>query len=117
MADSISATITGTSATLSGFDTLSTQMEAELQALIEKHTNGTFDDSQAVVPVLTGELQGSGHADIGHLQGTVTYDAEYALWVDQGHHTRSGSFVPPNPFLSLPFQQHAQQFEDDAKNL
>lgn len=109
--------INGLEAVISGLDNLSTQSQADVQAVIEKHTQGTFDDSQAAVPVLTGALQGSGHADIAPIQGTVAYDAIYSLWVNDGHHTKSGSYVPPNPFLTAPFFQHAQAFESDMKDV
>jgi hypothetical protein len=108
-------TLNGLEAAISGLDNLNAQMQQEVQQVIETHTQGTFDDSQDIVPVLTGDLRDSGSVDIQPMQGTITYDADYAVWVNDGHHTRSGSFVPPTNFLTDPFNAHAQQFESDMQ--
>lgn len=112
----ISMSLSGLEAVISGLDNLSVQSQADVQAIIEKHTNGTGDDSEALAPVRTGAMKASKVVTIGTLQGTVEYDSP-ALYVDQGHHTRSGSYVPPNPFLTAPFFQHAQQYEQDMQGV
>ena len=59
-----------------------------------------------------GEMQGLAPVDTGNLRDSIKFvratsntaqivaTADYAAAVDQGHKTRSGSFVPANPFFS-----------------
>lgn len=37
--------------------------------------------------------------------------ANYSIFVDMGHHTRSGSFVPANPFFDRGVEQTRGEFE------
>jgi hypothetical protein len=48
----------------------------------------------------TGAMSRSGHVTGSGLTRRVVFDVEYALYVHEGHHTRSGSFVAGRPFLS-----------------
>jgi HK97 gp10 family phage protein len=47
-------------------------------------------------------------SDLSCRVGTDTY---YAPFVEMGHHTRSGSFVPAQPFLYPAFQEAVQQLQ------
>ena len=54
-------------------------------------------------PVDTGHLRSTIkvlHSNMGDLS-TVVVDATYAVPVEFGHVTRSGGFVPPQPFLRM----------------
>ena len=52
-----------------------------------------------------GHLKSSGFVtETGPLQVEVGYDADYALWVEIGHHAHgTGTWVPPQPFLRPAF--------------
>lgn len=54
----------------------------------------------SVGAVDTGNMLGSVAArQTGALSAEVEVGAEYAIYVEMGHHTRSGSFVPGRPFF------------------
>lgn len=67
-------------------------------------------------PVDTGRLRSS----IAYVKETesscrVGTDVFYAVWVESGHHTRSGSFVAPRPFLLPAFKSAVSQLKQDLK--
>jgi hypothetical protein len=51
-------------------------------------------------PVLTGALRNSIGSEVSPNTARLFVEAEYAPYVNFGHHTRSGSFVPPQPFFT-----------------
>jgi len=89
--------------TVKGLDELIKQLNAvdlerALTEGLEESAEYTLDKLKQNTPVDTGNLRDSNEKKIN----TVDYTAEigpniikapYAFWVDQGHHTRSGSFV------------------------
>jgi hypothetical protein len=51
-------------------------------------------------PVDTGALRSSIHAEFPkNVLAEVIADTNYAMYVEMGHHTRSGSFVAAQPYL------------------
>lgn len=48
------------------------------------------------------------------LQGVIGAAANYSVFVDQGHHTSSGSWVPPQPFFSQGVEQLETIFNEQA---
>lgn len=58
-------------------------------------------DMRRLVPVDTGHLRSTLHAEYDPDTGVMTVgaDADYATPVELGHVTSSGSFVPPQPFI------------------
>jgi hypothetical protein len=99
------------------------QTRRRVQALYEKARAQGEQSLQALVPRDTGALADSSHAEpmnaglprardaagrftnqeIGFTMRSFGNEATgqmYARWVNEGHHTRSGSWVPPNPFFS-----------------
>ena len=47
------------------------------------------------------------------LQAIVGAAANYSIFVEMGHHTRSGSFVPAQPWFIPAIEQAASTMEDD----
>lgn len=66
-----------------------------------------YDTAYDLVPVDTGALQKSLYVE-QDAQGVVTVGAaeDYAPDVELGHHTRSGSWVAPQPYLTPAYEQH-----------
>lgn len=69
-------------------------------------------------PVKTGQLRESitveGQGDSTDL---VTVGAPYAPFVNNGHHTRGGSWVPPNPFWDAAIEEMRAKYPDYFKDL
>ena len=62
-------------------------------------------------PVDTGNLRNS----ITHQQRdkdteVIGTNVEYAPYVELGHHTPSGSYVPPKPYLRPAAENHAEEY-------
>lgn len=71
-------------------------------------TNDALDASLPLIPVDTGRLLGGQHVNFGGsaagslIWNELANDVPYARWVCFGHHTRSGSWVPPQDFMTTP---------------
>src|SRR5258708_2021715 len=51
------------------------------------------------------------------MQGLVGVGANYSEWVNYGHHTRSGSYVPAQPFFDQAMEQGPAIFEGHMSEL
>ena len=66
----------------------------------------------AICPVDTGRLKNS----ITHMQENentevIGTNVEYAPYVEMGHHTASGSYVAPQPFLEPAVMEHVDEYK------
>lgn len=79
---------------------------------VRKATLDTMADAQTLAPVDTGNLQGSVTTDVrpGDLVGVVEATADYAVPVEFGHRTRSGTQVPPQPFMRPAQDRNTEPF-------
>jgi len=76
-------------------------MAAVPAGLFEYVGNLIFQETQANCPVDSGTLKASGKiTKVGQYSVEISYSAPYAVPVDKGHVTRSGSFVEAQPFFS-----------------
>jgi hypothetical protein len=67
-------------------------------------------------PVETGALRNSIQgAMTGEAAGEVTVGEEYGAPVELGHHTRGGSFVPPQPYLTPAAEAARAHFDARVK--
>ena len=64
------------------------------QALMHHVGQKVADKVKQFTPVDTGTLRGSIRHEISGDSVRITSDTEYAPYVDKGHATRSGTFVP-----------------------
>lgn len=84
----------------------------ELKAeMLTRVTDKVTETAQRAAPVDTGHLHDSIHAivDAENDIGYIAADADYALWVEEGHRVawrntegeivHNGNVVPPEPFL------------------
>lgn len=69
---------------------LSRDAERKADQVIRKGAFDILAHSQRAVPVVTGNLKGSGFVETGDLQATIGYGAEYAVYVEVGANGRSG---------------------------
>lgn len=92
-------------------------MEAEIQPELDTAAQNTLASAQDNAPVLSGEMRDSGHADSGNLESTVTFDADYSLFVEMGHLSRAGTPVPPQHFLLPAFYDEAQALQSRLEEL
>lgn len=105
------------------YDIEASNIRRRVQALYERGRQKGEESLQSLVPVDTGALKESSHAesinagqprsrdfrgrflkeDIGFIMRSFGNEAtgqQYATFVNEGHHTVSGSWVPPNPYFS-----------------
>lgn len=79
----------------------------------------TNEFGSAVAAFYSANPRGEAGADPGEAQhGSVIlgFAAGYAAAVDQGHHTRSGSFVPANPFFTSTVQAQIPRLPEALAN-
>lgn len=94
-------------------DGLSDSVHKELSEHIEKTAATVLASSQEKAPVDTGNLRASGQMEMeGDLTGTITYSAEYALYVHQGTINQSAQ-----PFLSQAMREVEQSFQDGIADI
>lgn len=101
-----------------GLDTWAAEVEQAAAAIAPYETGGlrasryrvspiTDEFATAVAAFLAQNPKGEPDTHPGaakHGSVTVGFAAGYAAYVDQGHHTPSGSFVSANPFFSSTVQ-------------
>lgn len=100
-------------------------MDAALQQLLSKidaAVQGAGIDCQAgakqACPVDTGRLRASiQYAKTGEAACQVGTDVEYAMPVEMGHVTQSGSFVAARPYLFPAFISASKNLLDELKGL
>jgi hypothetical protein len=79
-------------------------LQAAVNAGLSLWAQAVITLAQAQCPVETGTLRDSAYSQVEAGGVTLGFSAPYAAYVDQGHHTRSGSWVPANPFFSSAIQ-------------
>lgn len=90
-----------------GFDDLILAMsdseERKLKAIwrvVRAMGNKAFKYAKYSAPVLSGFLQSNiDYQETGEIEVMVISNAYYSFWVEFGHLTKAGTFVPPNPYM------------------
>lgn len=108
MPDSITVSVFGNKAILDNLAAWGLDVQAAAQADLVQAGGMALEIDNGLTPVLTGYLQSRNELYVEEGVVTVSNDADYALPVALGHHTRSGSFVPPNDFLTPGMDQAGQ---------
>lgn len=68
-------------------------------------------------PVDTGNLQNSiTHQPDGDRAVIIGTPVEYAPYVELGHHTTTGRFVAPRPYLLPALEEHVSEYEQVIKS-
>jgi hypothetical protein len=110
-------TVTGTAAIEARIDAMLVAKRAAIVAAINKAAFDTEAAAKLASPVDTGFMKNSITAVPGELESHVSVGARYAWYVELGHHTHSGSFVPPQPFLFPAFVKNARVLKDVLKRI
>src|SRR2546423_10844317 len=89
--------------------------EVKAAEAVQGATQDALDASLPLIPVLTGLLLSRQQMRMlgGGLliEGELYNDAPYSRWVCFGHHTRSGSWVAPQDFMTVPILIGKQSLE------
>lgn len=121
MPDGLTMSISGNKAILDNLDRLSETMRNKAYEAMMSAGEVGLEVSNGLTPVLSGYLQSRnqlvGNNDTYGTDVTITNDADYALPVLLGHHTRSGSWVDPQDFLTPGLDAMSQAFQDALKGL
>jgi hypothetical protein len=92
-------TVIGNMAIIENLALLEARLRLEAQAKLEEAGTVALEVANELVPVDTGYLKSSLYMETAPDHVTVGGDANYTLFVELGHRTRSGSHVPAQPFL------------------
>lgn len=93
------------------------QKTQEIDQAIQGAGINTEAGAKQACPVDTGRLRASIAYTPDTLACSVGTNVEYALPVELGHHTRSGSFVPAQPFLFPASVQAGQELLQELKDI
>ncbi len=118
MADMLSCSISGTDAIFRGLDRLDKNLERQVPSLVKQEATDCLTDAQANAPVESGYMRDSGHVEViddQHVE--VQFDAPYSEFIEEGHMTVAGTFVPPQPFLMPSFQNHVKSLLSKLQSL
>lgn len=78
------------------------EIENEVLEALSDAVDAIIPVAQLEAPVITGKLRDSiknGGVDETKMEVYIESEVEYCGYVHLGHVTKSGSFVPPNPFI------------------
>lgn len=110
-------TISGNKAILDGLAALEAKVKLEAQDKLVHAGEIALEYADENCPVLTGYLKSRNALYVEEGNVTVSNDAPYVIPVVLGHHTRSGSFVPPNDFLTPGFIQGEEYLKSSLTGL
>jgi hypothetical protein len=113
----IDVTVTGNKAILDHLAALDTHLQGMVQSRLEQAGQMALEKANELVPVRTGYLQSRNMLDVQPGVVTVSNDASYAVYVELGHRTRSGSTVPPQPFLVPAWMDAGQWLKENLTGL
>lgn len=96
------------------------QIQAGMESKIDRAVQGAGIDcnkyAKQACPVDTGRLRSSiQYENKGLYKCICETTVEYAVPVEMGHHTRSGSWVAPQPFLGPAYEQAKAELMDKLK--
>jgi hypothetical protein len=91
--------IEGNVAIIANAALLKARILAEAQAKLEEAGEVAYEVANELVPVDTGYLKSTIYKEARLDYVTVGAYAPYSIFVEEGHHSRSGSWVPAQPFL------------------
>lgn len=113
--------IIGEAEVFAALEVLPVEVQLKVKVKEKQTADAILSDAQANCPY-DDKHRGSGPhlRDTGHVDETadgydITFDAHYALFVEEGHHTRSGSFVPAEPFLWPAVMAHSGDIESNLE--
>jgi hypothetical protein len=115
--------IIGLEAAIARTQNLSLRAEAGARQAVTGATNDALDASLPLIPVRTGFLYSRQHVNFGGsaagalIWNELANDARYAEWVCFGHHTRSGSWVPAQDFMTGPREVGRRSLESRMGNI
>lgn len=95
----ITVDLVGNDAVISGLKSEIEKYKTEINAAIQGAGLTVQAQAKQACPVDTGRLRSSIQYVAGNMECTVDTDVYYAIFVENGHATRSGSHVAARPFL------------------
>lgn len=117
----MSFSLDGIDIVLKNLSDLSGQMGEQIDLELEASANTVLANAEDLAPVgpEVGQthMRDTGHVDTGEHSATVTFDAEYSLFVEMGHLSRAGNPVQPQHFLLPPFYDEANALQSRLEEL
>lgn len=96
--------ISGIEQNVSAIGEYATALQEKLTEEISAAVNTAYDSMVGDSPVDTGFLQSSWNLEESDTNWTITNDCEYVGFVEFGHSTRSGSFVPGQNWIEPAYE-------------
>lgn len=84
----------------------------DASSILKKHVSKCADKSMKLVPVDTGTLKRSQKVNLKPMQGTISYNTNYAAYVEYG--TR---FMQAKHYLQTPFITESMAFMKEIREL
>lgn len=115
---SISVEITGMDVVFASIDNVTNEQVTQLDQAFQGAGIDTQADAKKACPVKTGRLRASiQYKRIGLCEYEVGTNVNYALPVETGHVTKSGSFVAARPYLFPAFVKNSQKLLDECQKI
>lgn len=99
MADGITMEVFGMTSLMDNMNAYTLAVAAKVQHILDVGGDVGLQLMDELCPVDTGYLQSRNQKTLEWGSVTLSNDAPYAPPVELGHHTRSGSFVPAQPWI------------------
>jgi len=81
---------------------MAAETEVKAEEAVQGATQDALDASLPLIAVRTGYLRSRQQMRMSGLEGELYNDAIYSRWECFGHHTRSGSWVAGQDFMTVP---------------
>lgn len=92
-------------------DVMAAETEVKAAEAVQGATQDALDASLPLIAVRTGFLLSRQQMRISGLEGELYNDTPYALFECFGHHSRSGSWVPGQDFMTSPIMVGQKSLE------
>ena len=109
--------VSGNTAILSNLDALMGTVKEGVQKKLEEAGTVALQTAEDLCPVDTGFLRSRLDLVEEPERVTVTNDASYAVFVELGHHSRAGNWVPAQPFMVPGLQAGADHLKNSLPGL
>ncbi len=94
--------VIGLAEVIGKLDAMGAQAEVKAAEAVQGATQDALDASLPLIAVRTGYLRSRQQMRVSGLEGELYNDALYAEFECFGHHSRSGSWVPGQDFMTAP---------------
>lgn len=93
------------------------QLETNKEKALNNVGKELIKDIKALTPVDTGKLRNSYKLSVNKDEVEVTTDVEYAIYVNDGHSTKSGSYVEGKYMFDKSMNEAVKNLDKEVDNM